>query len=136
MSEVVIFTPPDLDEVLRTLDPAGWVNLQPEVDEKDLPPAPSGFFAVFGNRGPLVPFSTWHPGERLAGVQHAGGQKVAERLDVPAGWRVTQDHPMRGLVVAVPVGVADAEVLAWLVGVAGVLCPVPGTGRWVAELYS
>ena len=135
MTQLVQFTPPAFGDVLAALDPSGWVNLQPDVDPDDLPPPQSGFFGMFGNRGPLVPFCTWHAGERMAGIQHAGGPKLARRIEIPAGWRVTGDHPKRGLVVAVPAGAGDDEVLAWLVRVGSDLCSVPTSGRWVAELH-
>lgn len=135
MKEVTTFDPADVDVIARRLDPRGWVNLHPEVDEDDAPPDGGGFFGVFSARGPLVPLCTWHPGERSAGVQHGSGPKVARRIDIPSGWRVVQDHPRRGLVVRVPAGVADNDVLRWLVDVGTLLCPVPMGDQWVAELH-
>lgn len=131
---IVVFEPSDLAPVLDAMPASGWVNLQPEVGE--LPEEEtSGYFGIFGARGPVVPFATWHAGDRSAGIQHGTGPKVARRIDIPAGWRVAQDHPKRGLVVRVPAGVPDAEVLAWLLATGTVLCPAPLLGRWVAEVH-
>ena len=129
------FTPPDMTEVVDALARgAQWVNLQPAIDPAELPPPRSFVVGLFGNQGPLVPFCTWHRGERMAGIQHASGPKLVRRIDVPAGWRVTQDHPKRGLVVEVPGGVGDAEVLGWLVRVAAPLGPT--ADLWVAEVHA
>lgn len=126
----------DVHVVAARLDTHGWVNMQPGVGEEDLPPAGGNLFGLFAARGPVVPLCTWHPGERAAGVQHATGPKLASRIEVPLRWRVIQDHPRRGLVVRVPVDVADIEVLRWLVEVGTRLCPIPTTGRWLAELHA
>lgn len=130
----MVFSPDDLTPVLQALPPGGWVNLQPEVGELPDEEGP-GWFGIFGARGPVVPFATWHLGDRSAGIQHGTGPKVATRVDVPAGWRVAQDHPKRGLVVRVPAGVRDADVLAWLLATGEALCPAPLLGRWVAEVH-
>jgi len=130
-----VFEPADLGPVLDALGERGWVNLQPEVadiEEADRP----GSFGIFSSRGPVVPFATWHRGERSAGIQHGTGPKVARRIDVPEGWRVMQDHPKRGLVVRVPPGVPDDEVLRWLLATGEQLCPAPLLGRWVAEVHT
>lgn len=135
MKEVIAFDPADVDSVASRLDVHSWVNLQPEIEADDAPPEGGGFFGIFSARGPLIPLCTWHPGERSAGVQHGTGPKVAPRIDVPAGWRVVQDHPRRGLVVRVPAGVSDTEVLRWLVDAGTRLCPVRMGDQWVAELH-
>ena len=135
--EVIVFTEDDLGPVLAALGDGGWVNLQPEVDEAAAQEEQgSGFFAAFGARGPAVPFCTWLPAERSAGIQHATGPKLARRVDVPAGWRVVQDHPKRGLVVQVGRDVPSEDVLRWLLVTATGLCPFPLLGRWVAEVHS
>ena len=67
----------------------------------------------------MVPVCTWVPGERsrngiehvALGIEHGSGIKAVERLRergvrLPEGWEVMQDHPKRGLVVAVPPSVA------------------------------
>jgi len=135
MKETISFDPADVESIARRLDPQGWVNLRPEVGEDDLPPDGGGFFGIFGARGPMIPLCTWHPGERSAGVQHASGPKLVRRIDVPVGWRVVQDHPRRGLVVRVPAGVPDEDVLRWLVEVGTSVCPLAIREQWVAELH-
>ena len=136
MKQTLTFDAGEVDVVADRLDERGWVNLQPGVAEEDVPPPTSSLFGLFSARGPAVPLCTWHRGERSAGVQHATGPKAASRIDVPPGWRVVQDHPRRGLVVRVPADVEDVEVLRWLVDVGIRLCPVPTTGRWLAELHA
>ena len=136
MKETMTVDASEMDVVADRLDAHGWVNLQPGVAEEHLPPPPSSLFGLFSSRGPAVPLCTWHAGERSAGVQHATGPKVVNRVDVPPGWRVVQDHPRRGLVLRVPPDVPDVEVLRWLVGVGERLCPVPTTGEWLAELHA
>jgi hypothetical protein len=133
--EVVVFDGVDLTAVLGALRPGGWVNLQPETDTEAEPSTGGGFFSALGARGPAVPFCTWLPGERSAGIQHGTGPKVARRIDIPSGWQKTQDHPRRGLVVRVPPGVPDEAVLRWLVATGEALCPMPLLGRWVAEIH-
>lgn len=131
----VRFRADDLTAVVAALDPAGWVNLRPDVE--DAPPdPPRGWFGnVFSNRGPGLPVLTWHPGERSAGIQHSTGPRLARRVELPAGWRVLHDHPRRGLVVHVPAGVADVAVLRWLLGRGEELSPIDTDGAWVAVVY-
>ncbi len=126
----------------------GWVNCSPEVADEDRPP-PQGPFAIFGTVGPAVPTATYVPSRpgrggavqpAEAGIQHGAGRRAALRLrqsgpGIPAGWRVVQDHPRRGLVVRLPDGVPDGDVLRWLVDAAAALCSVPTTGRWRASVY-
>lgn len=125
----------------------GWVNLAPVVE--DPPEPPSGLAGMFGSTGPVVPHATWMASARkrggkrgptTVGVEHASGTKAAARLRdrghaVPAGWRVRQDHPKRGLVVQVPPEVPPAESLAWLLRAAALLTTVEVNQRWIAEIY-
>jgi hypothetical protein len=127
----------------------GWINLQPVIEEEDEPPPP-GPFAFLGGSTHHVPTATWLPGPRLAdgslkpttvGLQHAVGSRLVWRLrdlgvPLPEGWRVTQDHPRRGLVALVPSGVPDAEVVDWLLRAATAVCSVPMTGRWAASVHA
>jgi hypothetical protein len=98
----------------------GWINLSPAIDEDEEPPPRSSNFGLFSGRGPDVPLCTWMPGPPVeVGIQHGAGRKAAEVLrnlghPVPDGWRVTQDHSRRGLVVVVPNGTPNDEVLDWL----------------------
>lgn len=126
---------------------AGWLTLQPAFDAEQAPPprAGSGFFTA---RGPYIPVCSWVPGERTrqgveyvaVGVQHGAGGKVAAMLAernvaIPDVWEVLDDHPGRGLVLAVPPHAPHEEVLGWLLDAADVLCPVQLTGEWRAFVY-
>jgi hypothetical protein len=129
---------------------AGWVNFEPAVDAEDVAAAGSGTFALFSGRGPVVPLATFTPataprrGRRepaMLGLQHPAGTKAKPLLaqlghPVPDGWVVVQDHVRKGLVVALPEGVAAGEALAWLLRAARVLSSVPLTGGWRAAIYS
>jgi hypothetical protein len=135
---------------MRTLAAAGegWINLHPGVDENSLPPPRSAFGGLVGARGPDVPLCTWtaptrgrRPEPAMAGVQHASGPKAvatlaAAGLPVPAAWRVTQDHPRRGLVLALPDDTDCGTVLQWLVRAAEILSPVPLLRPWHAAIHA
>ncbi|MDA8057263.1 MAG: hypothetical protein M0032_04710 [Actinomycetota bacterium] len=125
----------------------GWVNVQPVVDPEDEPPRP-GLLAIFGGSPHRVPLATWLPspgaGNREArttvGILHATGRRLASRLaeaqvGVPAGWRVTQDHLRRGLVVEVAAGADDPEVLSWIVAVLRKVTTVRSSGTFRALVY-
>ena len=129
---------------------AGWINLEPIVEEEDLPMKP-GPFAFLGGSTHEVPTVTWVPGParaRRRNQAHHGGPaarrsaarvawKLRDRgLPVPEGWRVTQDHPRRGLVASVPAGADNGAVMGWLLEAAQALCAVPATGRWRASVHS
>ena len=114
----------------------GWINLQPHVAPEDTPPS-GGPFRVFSVRGPAVPLCTWLPaeiGQRgtpyvSLGVQHGVGTRVAGQLadcgcGVPDGWRLLQDHPKKGLVVAAPAETPNSTLLDWLIRAGHALCPV------------
>src|ERR687897_2383344 len=127
---------------------AGWLNLTPGLDMDMPPPTRSPLAAIFGARGPTVPLATWmprHGGDpATAGIEHPEGPQavrlLAERgAPVPAGWRVLQDHPKRGLVVAVVGGQDRADLdraLVWLLAATGCLCPWPRTGEGRALCYT
>jgi hypothetical protein len=125
----------DVTPLLPHLGDAVFANLVPGVDEEEVPQR-SLLGQVFGNSGPVVPFATWTPGE--IGLQHATGPRVVRTLEergvpVPETWYVVSDHPKRGVVLrtyAAPV----EEVLGWLVRAATVLCPLPITGPWLAQV--
>lgn len=151
----------------------GWINLEPEVPEDTEVPGP-GLFSFMSARGPVIPLATWVPPRptrrgrvvpATLGLQHPAGVRAAARLaehglERPPGWRVTQDHPKRGLVVQVPASVpgaadaaeaaddadagspggagpvtAPAAQLEWLLRAAELLSMVPPTGWWVASVY-
>ncbi len=126
----------------------GWVNLQPVVEAEDEPPRP-GLFAIFGGSPHRVPLATWmpppasggrQPGPTTVGILHATGPRLAARLagaglGLPPGWRVTQDHLRRGLIVEVADGTEDASVLGWVIAVLDHVCAVRSTGRYRAIVY-
>ncbi len=127
----------------------GWINLEPVVDEEDRPFRP-GPFAFLAGPSHDVPNATWVPGRHLPdgetkpttiGLQHAAGPRVAATLrergvPLPDDWRITQDHPRRGLVVSVPPTADPRTVVSWLLQAAGAICVVPTTGRWRASVHA
>jgi len=134
--------------VMVALGGTGWINVEPIIDDEFQPPEP-GPFAFLGGSTHKVPVVTWMPGKHqgagstkdtTVGLQHATGPRVAWRLrdlghPVPEGWRVTQDHPRRGLVASVPAGVEPLDVMGWLLGAAEATCQVPMTGRWRGTVH-
>jgi hypothetical protein len=131
---------------LAALPGTGWINFDAGVDEDVPVPSPSIFSALFGARGPVVPHCSWVPepaGPTSIGIQHASGPRAMPRLvdaglALPAGWRLVQDHPRRGLVVAAPAGAAPEamdEVLGWLLRAGRALAAVPLNGYWMATVH-
>ena len=125
----------DVAPLLPHLDGAVFANLVPGVDAEEVP-SRSLLGQVLGNSGPTVPLATWTPGE--IGLQHAAGPRVVRTLEergvaVPEEWYVVNDHPKRGLVVRT-YGSPVEDVLRWLVDAASVLCPLPITGPWLAQV--
>jgi hypothetical protein len=126
---------------------AGWLNLTPGLDVDVPPPERTALGQLFGSRGPTVPLATWTPAQKrqpaTAGIEHGEGPKAADALarlgvPVPEGWRTVQDHPKRGLVVAMPTPATPDQhddVLAWLLRATGALCAWPRTGEWRALCY-
>jgi hypothetical protein len=127
----------------------GWINVEPVIDEEYEPPEP-GPFAFLGGSTHKVPVATWMPGKVAAngsakpttiGMQHATGPHLAWKLrDVglalPEGWKITQDHPRRGLVASVPADADNRSVMDWLLRVATFACQVQSTGRWIASVHA
>lgn len=126
----------------------GWLNLQPGIRDEDAPPPPTSLGLIFAVSTHEVPVCTWVPGRvgrhgvepDSIGIEHATGTRVVARLagldvPVPEGWRWTQDHPRRGLVLRVPAGTPCAEQLAWLLRAGTALSAVPLTGDWRALVY-
>ena len=135
-----------MDEVAR--DPGAWVNLEPAMDPEADPPPSSSLFGIFSAVGPAVPVCTWVPGKRRGertepmslGVEHGSGPRAVARLEargvtVPAGWRVRQDHPRRGLVLEAPADQDHDSVLDWLLRAGPALSVVPLTGTWLAAVF-
>ena len=127
----------------------GWVNLTPGLDVDEPPPTRSLLSQIFGAKGPDVPLATWNPQGRperdpfTVGIHHAQGPKVLNLLrdngiGPPETWRRLQDHPKRGLVLAVPASTDRKDLDAtvdWLLIATGFLCPVRRTGEWRALVY-
>jgi hypothetical protein len=127
----------------------GWINVEPVIEEENEPPPP-GPFAFLGGSTHKVPVITWIPAKpgpdgsvrpTSVGIQHAAGPRLAWKLrdlglPVPGGWRVTQDHPRRGLVAQVPGDADDRDVMSWLLQAATAACAVPTTGRWRASVFA
>jgi hypothetical protein len=127
----------------------GWINIEPVIEVENEPPEP-GPFAFLGGSTHKVPVVTWMPAKRhenkatkltTVGLQHASGPRVAWRLrdlglPMPEGWRVTQDHPRRGLVAEVPADADNQAVVDWLLAAAAAVCQVPSTGRWEAAVHT
>jgi hypothetical protein len=127
----------------------GWVNLQPLVDEEDVPPTSVGVLGWISAKGPSVPEATWVPGEKKRngavapdsiGLQHGGGPRARVALaeagtPIPAGWKILSDHPKRGLVVTLPEGTDPKAVVDWLITAARVLSPIDLPTRWVAAVH-
>ncbi len=127
----------------------GWINIEPIIAEEHEPPEP-GPFAFLGGSTHKVPIVTWMPGRHQSdgttkpttvGLQHAAGTHVAWKLrdlglPLPATWKVTQDHPRRGLVAQVPADADNKEVMVWLLQAGTVTCQVPSTGRWRASVHA
>jgi hypothetical protein len=130
-------------------DGSGWINTRPIIEEEYEPPEP-GPFAFLGGSIHKVPTATWMPGKPGAngaakpttiGIQHATGPHLAWKLRdiglaLPEGWKITQDHPRRGLVALVPADADNQTVMDWLLRVATFACQVQSTGRWVASIHA
>ena len=130
-----------MDQLVQTKK--GWINLSPALDEDEEPPTRSSTFGLFSGRGPDVPLCTWVPGPPVEiGIQHGAGRKAVEALGnlgrpVPDGWRVTQDHSRRGLVVVVPAGISNERALDWLLQAGTALAShLKLAGWWRAAIYN
>ena len=127
----------------------GWINVRPVIEEEHEPPEP-GPFAFLGGSTHKVPTVTWMPGKRSGdgtlkptrvGLQHATGPHLAWKLRdaglaLPEGWRISQDHPRRGLVASVPADADDGFVMDWLLRAAAFACMVASTERWTASIHA
>ena len=152
--EQLEFRPPATAAVLeqmRVLTDAGdgWINLLPGVPEEEAEPPPQGFFAaLFGSPGAPVSMCTWMPagsgragaGEQTVGVLHPRGRDAAAQLarlgeGIPPGWRVSQDHARRGLILHPGAGDPASDVLDWMLRAGAALAVVPLTGMWQARVY-
>lgn len=119
-----------------------WCNLTFEVDE-DSDGGDSPLFSFLAARGPSSPLVTVMRsggGPVEVGIQHRAGVKAMAQLveagvDRGADWVVRQDHPRRGLVLAVPADVEAAAVAEWIVRSMDALNRAPTTGRITYEVF-
>ena len=124
----------------------GWIILQPGFDPEDATAVGAALGASI--RGATAVKCSWVPAERARrrpdyvalGLEHGAGPKVARRLSelgvaIPEPWAVIQDHPRRGLVVAVPLAERHRDVLDWLLRAGDVLTSLPLTGEWRALVF-
>lgn len=150
--ELLQFRAGSPDEIVQRMDAMAargdgleWLNVQPWVDESNMPKV-SLLKHLFSGRGFAVPTGTWvpgHPGGKPPdvtelGVQHGAGPRALDRIKengvvVPDGWRVTQDHPKRGLVVEVGADASNRDALHFLIAAgASLAVDVSIDDRWVA----
>ena len=146
--EHIDFKPDDRAAVIARMDGlaqagSGWINLSPALDDDEELPPRSATFGIFSGRGPDVPLCTWVPGTpSQVGIQHGAGTKAVPLLrdlgqPVPQGWRVTGDHPRRGLVVTLPPDATNEAALDWLLGAGGALAAhLKLAGWWRAGIYT
>lgn len=148
--EVTPEAPSEVLDWMKSLSPdaTGWVVLQPGISPETPLPSKPGILAMFGTQSPDVPVCTWIPGKIRhgiaapvsIGIAHHAGQRALPVLAgagiaLPAGWRVAQDHPRRGLVLRVPPDAPDTEVLTWIFAAGRALTPVPLTGDWLVTVF-
>jgi hypothetical protein len=136
----------------------GWINLMPESVERTALSAttsiPGMAFGRLSGRGAPAPKITWTAPElrrrRIEpshlGIEHPGGPKAREQLaaaghPVPAGWRVAQDHAIRGLVVVPNAVTADgspdhATIIRWALDAAHLLTPTELGPVWQAQVFT
>lgn len=126
----------------------GWINIQPEIPEENVPPAPSILSQFFRSSAPVIALATWTPpedkqpnGPQTIGMQHRLGNKVVPLLDDlgvsrPDDWRRIQDSPRRGLVVSVPATTPHDEILQWLMRLTRAATRAESTGMWLAAIHT
>lgn len=137
-----------MDELAVAGGGAGWLTLDPALDERFPAPAENLFGKLVSGRGPAVPRGTWVPADTTrrrpepvsVGILHGTGSGAVARLaekgtHVPSRWRVVNDHSKRGLVAYVPIDVPNREVLAWTLAASRALTRIPLTGRWRAAVH-
>lgn len=136
-----------MDRLTGALD--GWINFLPGLAEgAEVDAEGPGLFPMLSPRHPGVTMGTWFPprggrrprAEQVVGVTHSAGAKVVAGLTeaglgLPADWRVVQDHPRRGLIVAAPGHAPHDRVLDYTLSVTATLCVLPLTGTWQAEIH-
>jgi hypothetical protein len=130
-----------VEQVLRR--GRGWLNVQPDLDGVD--PRAVSRPSIFSGRGRTIPLGTFVPAsgsgmEHEWGMEHGAGKHAVQQLrdaglTFPDGARLVQDHPRRGLVLAIPVSTSPTAIAELLVGAATQLTVVPVGDRWIAEVF-
>jgi hypothetical protein len=152
-TEVVEFATEDPSACVAWMDRLaaardGWINLHPGVRPEDEPPPHSSLSVLLAGVTHDVPVATWVAGKPVrgetsreqVGIQHAGGKRVLAELasagaGLPDGWRMVQDHPRRGLIVAPAPDAPHDDVLGWILEAATVLSTVRLSGDWRADVF-
>lgn len=152
--ELLQFRTGEPDEVIERMaemregqDGREWLNLQPWVDQDEMPKV-SLLRHLFSGRGFSVPTGTWVPGYPKAkpegtteiGFVHGAGHNAFALLqdagvEPPDGVRLIQDHTKRGLVFhqADAAAVSLDDTLAWMIETGHILAgDLPTDDRWVA----
>jgi hypothetical protein len=147
------FDPVDLTRLVEVVawlsaNRDGWLNLLPGVEVPAEPAEAPGLFSIFGSVREPVSMCTWMPPGRsrhavdevTVGIMHGRNSRVVPELveaglGAPPTWRVSSDHPRRGLVLRIPASASASEVLRWMLAAGALLCAVPLTGTWRAEVY-
>ena len=131
----------------RVEDGERWANLTLEIDP-DLYVEDNVLFSVVAARGPSSPLATVtaatggkRPQAAAVGIQHRAGTKALEQLreagvEQPEIWRLVQDHPRRGLVLAMPADAPIVEVTKWLLDAMTVLNRAPVLSGVTYEVYA
>ena len=150
--EFLEFDPDDPGEVLAAMADlaggAGWLTLDPAIDDRFPAPEQNLFGKIVSGRGPAVPRATWVPADverrrpepMSVGILHGTGADAITRLAekdivLPDRWRLVADHSKRGLVAWVPIDIPLDQVLAWTLTASRALTRVPLTGRWRAAVH-
>lgn len=150
--EFLEFEPDEPGEVLAVMaglsGGAGWLTLDPAIDERFPAPSENLFGKIVSGRGPAVPRATWVPADverrrpepMSVGILHGTGADAIGRLAekdivLPDRWRVVADHSKRGMVAYVPIDIPLDQVLEWTLRASRALTRVPLTGRWRAAVH-
>ena len=154
-SDDIGFTPDDGDRVLERMEavaaartPRQWMNIEPDVDPKDVPTG-SVLFRVFSARGPVIPVGTWiprhaHKGVEQAasfGLRHGTGKDGVQRLarakaPMPGRWVIGQDHPKQGIIAYIHPDDTNADVLSYMCAAVDGLAPFDFDKRFIARFFS
>lgn len=150
--EMIEFTPADITGVVAHLGVviergAGWLNIEPIVGEVAMDElrrrAPPAMVRVFSGKGGKIPFGTFVPGDHRkdtkgqVGLEHSAGPRALQQLreagiELPAGWRMRQDHGRRGIVCDVPRDEKPDTIVRWILDASVQLCEIDLTGWWTA----